>query len=54
MAIALIFTCSYLSDNSSKKVEYTVNTGRIVGCNHEFWKALGYDFLFKIVHEPEG
>lgn len=42
-----------LSDNGSN-AEYTVNMANIAGENREFWKAIGYDFLFKIVHEPEG
>jgi xylan 1,4-beta-xylosidase len=43
-------------DLSDKKpgVEYTVKVDNIIGINHEFWKAIGYDFLLKIVHEPEG
>lgn len=40
--------------NSKTRAEYTVNTNEIIGTNHEFWKAIGYDFLFKIVNEPEG
>ncbi len=42
------------SSNRESSVEYTVKVNCIAGENHEFWKALGYDFLFKIVHEQEG
>lgn len=55
MTCLLVISCN--NHNQSKKipdVEYTIDVNHIVGENHEFWKAIGYDFLFKIVHEPEG
>lgn len=36
------------------KVEYTVHTNDVRGENRQFWRAIGYDFLFKSTHEPEG
>ena len=33
---------------------FSVDCGEVAGDNHGFWKAIGYDFLFKIVNEPEG
>jgi len=55
MTCLLVISCN--DHNQSKKipdVEYTIDVNHIVGENYEFWKAIGYDFLFKIVHEPEG
>lgn len=50
-----VFFCTKkrLSDKRFN-VEYTVAIDNIAGENHEFWKSLGYDFLFKIIPEPEG
>jgi len=36
------------------QVNYTVDYSKTIGKNTGFWKACGYDFLFKIVNEPEG
>ena len=50
-----IYSCKEKgSSNRKSSVEYRVKVNSIAGENHEFWKAIGYDFLFKIVHEPEG
>ena len=50
-----IYSCKEAdSSNRESSVEYTVKVNSIAGENHEFWKAIGYDFLFKIVHEKEG
>lgn len=35
-------------------VTFKVDLSKSVGKNTGFWKAIGYDFLFKIVNEPEG
>ena len=32
-------------------IRFTVSTTEIVGKNHQFWKAAGSDFLFKIIKE---
>jgi xylan 1,4-beta-xylosidase len=39
---------------TSAQVNYTVDYSKTIGKNTGFWKACGYDFLFKIVNEPEG
>ena len=33
---------------------FLVNTATIEMVNRQFWRAIGYDFLFKSTHEPEG
>lgn len=56
-AISWISICSCTGEDSASSkpvVEYTVEVNNAIGENHEFWKAIGYDFLFKIVNEPEG
>jgi xylan 1,4-beta-xylosidase len=51
----LIVSCNNRNQsNKNSGAEYTIDVNHIAGENHEFWKAIGYDFLFKIVHEPEG
>jgi xylan 1,4-beta-xylosidase len=51
--------CSSLGDSRLKNcrgiaAEFSVDVNSEIGVNHEFWKSAGYDFLFKIVNEPEG
>jgi xylan 1,4-beta-xylosidase len=33
---------------------FTIDTATVKGPNTRFWSAIGYDFLFKNVHEPAG
>jgi xylan 1,4-beta-xylosidase len=41
-------------ETRTSRSSFQVDASEVVGDNHEFWKAIGYDFLFKIVNEPEG
>jgi xylan 1,4-beta-xylosidase len=55
--IVCISICSCIREDSTSSksaVEYTVDVDTTIGEIHEFWKSIGYDFLFKIVNEPEG
>ena len=46
--------CQNHNAYENKTINFTVQADTVIGENHEFWKSLGYDFLFKIVNEPEG
>ena len=50
-AILLIVISSQIT---RAQVNYLVDYSKTTGKNTGFWKACGYDFLFKIVNEPEG
>lgn len=43
-----------MQDAAKKPVQFSVDLDSTSGPNTGFWKALGYDFLFKIVNEPDG
>jgi xylan 1,4-beta-xylosidase len=50
----VLIGCKSYSTHENNNINFTVQADTVIGENHEFWKSLGYDFLFKIVNEPEG
>ncbi|BDD01257.1 GH39 family glycosyl hydrolase [Persicobacter psychrovividus] len=50
----LIGTSCTSKQATNPQVNVNIDLNTTIGQNHQFWKALGYDFLFKIVNEPEG
>ncbi|MBV6647122.1 MAG: hypothetical protein KI790_16815, partial [Cyclobacteriaceae bacterium] len=50
----VLIRCSTPAPPRDIAATFTIQADSVIGKNHGFWKALGYDFLYKIVNEPEG
>ena len=52
--VCLLFFIALSWQVANAQVNFSVDYAKTIGKNTGFWKACGYDFLFKIVNEPEG